>query len=103
MLLKEDEQTQVFYYLLLRDTSLGGICKQTISQKQKHGACGESLAMRTKIVRNFFFLAVEDDHLAVSVSVGPLLFVCIQFGKVGTCLQLLHLIEFASSYRISCC
>jgi hypothetical protein len=27
MLLKEDEQTQVFYYLLLRDTSLGGICK----------------------------------------------------------------------------
>jgi hypothetical protein len=27
MLLKEDEQTQVFYYLLLRDTSPGGIYK----------------------------------------------------------------------------
>jgi hypothetical protein len=91
----------IIYYLetLLWEES----AKQTISQKQKHGAYGESLAMRTKIVRKFFFLAVEDDHLAVSVGVGPLLFVCIQFGKVGTCLQLLHLIEFASSYRISCC
>jgi hypothetical protein len=43
----------IIYYLetLLWEES----AKQTISQKQKHGACGESLAMRTKIVRKFFF------------------------------------------------
>jgi hypothetical protein len=103
MLLKEDEQTQVFNYLLLRDTSLGGICKANNKPKTKAWSLWRESSHEDQNCEKVLFLAVEDDHLAISVSVGPLLFVCIQFGKMGTCLQLLHLIEFASSYRISCC
>ncbi len=91
----------IIYYLetLLWEES----AKQTISQKQKDGPCGESLAMSHQNCETVFFFWQLRMITWLFVWVGPLLFVCIQFVKVGTCLQLLHLIEFASSYRISCC
>ncbi len=94
MLLKEDEQTQVFYYLLLRDTSLGGICKANNKPKTEGWSLWrESSHESPKLWDSFFLLAVEDDHLAVCVG-GPII-VCLHSICQGG-----YLFATASPYRV---